>query len=97
MPEAVSSNARNTLGLSSWVQMIDVFKFIFSIIKVICPDYRKIRNTHKHKKEEHNEFIAPVFKENQQDYSGLFLSKQKAELNDIQSPFYTHDLTWSSC
>lgn len=39
--------------------MIDVFPFIFfSIIKIICADYRKKSDLYKHKEEKHNEFVV---------------------------------------
>lgn len=47
-------------GLSSEAQMIDAFPFIFfSLIKIICADYRKIRTVQTLKKN-HDAFVVLV-------------------------------------
>lgn len=47
--------------LSSEAQMIDAFPFIFfSLIKIICADYRKIRTVQTLKKKNHDAFVVLV-------------------------------------
>lgn len=81
---------------SEWLMFLSWF-FIhhksLSIIKVICADYRKIRDTYKNIKKKNSEFIAPTPRKKPErafwfiSFQTLILTQTKTKLNDTHVHF----------